>query len=390
MIDKGFETEEKILSILREHEAKDKDSGAKSTCIMKRKTMSLWRESHKGENWRSIPLIRDVFKAEKERANEVFRSKRYEQAVDQYSKLIEMNNEHNGKRTFSEIHLVLSNRSTAFEKLQDFDDAERDTLEVIKLKSEWVKGYVRLVRARIGCFNAAGALQTLEQTRANLAACDFDTIRDLESEVQALLVQGVTKRSDPVLLKCWLSVQFKDSLLVVDAKGRADFVSLRQALVSRENPTTIIVLTGNYTLWGPRNVKMKSFQIIGDGNVNVTGDINSDFGVLFSVSKYMCADTHMYLENLKIRFVVDVGHEMTRYCVAVNNGARDTVTCCEMRPSGASCFSDGQGSSLVLLECKTFGPGAGPLVTNYGFMEAHDCHFSRNKVMGVEVRTFGS
>ncbi len=176
----------------------------------------------------------------------------------------------------------------------------------------------------------------------------------------------------------------------MDAKGRADFVSLRQALVGRGNPTTIIVLAGSHTLLGPRNVKMKGFQIIGDGNVNVTGDINSDFGVLFSVSKYMCTDTHMYLENLKIRFVVDVGHEMTRHCVAVNNGARDTVTRCEMRSSGTSCFSDGQGSSLVLLECKTFGPGAGPLVTNYGFMEAHDCHFSRSKVMGVEVCTFGS
>ena len=173
----------------------------------------------------------------------------------------------------------------------------------------------------------------------------------------------------------------------MDAKGRGDFVSLRQAWVGRENPTTIIVLAGSYTLWGVKNVKMKSFQIIGDGNVNVAGDISSQSATLFSAFN---ADTHMYLENLKIRFVVDVGHATTRHCVAVNNGARATVTRCEMRSSGASCFSDGQGSSLVLLECKTFGPGAGPLVTNYGFMEAQACHFSRSKGMGVEVRTFGS
>jgi hypothetical protein len=58
IIDKGFESEEKMLPILREHEAKDKDS-AKFICIMMRKSMPLWRESHEGENWRSIPWIRD-------------------------------------------------------------------------------------------------------------------------------------------------------------------------------------------------------------------------------------------------------------------------------------------------------------------------------------------
>jgi tetratricopeptide (TPR) repeat protein len=385
IIDKGFEAEEKMLPILREHEAKYKDTDTKSLCIMMREAIK-----HKGENWRSNSLIHNSLKTARESGNEAFRSKLYQQAVDQYSKLIEINNEHDGKSFSSEMHLVFSNRSAAFEKLQDFEAAERDALEAIKLKPEWVKGYARLARARIGCFNAAGALQALEQARANLAPRDFDGIRDLESEVQSLLAQGVPKRCDPVLLKCWPSVHFKDSVFVVDAEGSGDFVSLCQALVVRENPTTIIVLAGTYTLRGRgMNVKMKRFQIIGDGNVNIAGDIKSEFPVLFSASN---AGTHMYLENLKIRFVVDVGqsHESIRHCVEVCSGACATVTRCEMRSSGASCVSRGQGSSLVLLGCKTFGPGAGPLVANYGFMEAHDCHFSRSKLMGVEVREFGS
>jgi hypothetical protein len=51
---------------------------------------------------------------------------------------------------------------------------------------------------------------------------------------------------------------FKDSVVVVDADGSGDFVSLRQALasVSLKTPNTIIVLDGSYTLHGCPDVKI--------------------------------------------------------------------------------------------------------------------------------------
>ncbi len=67
----------------------------------------------------------------------------------------------------------------------------------------------------------------------------------------------------------------------------------------------------------------------------------------------------MFLENLKI---LTMGTPAS-HCVAVD-GASASITRCEMKSSIAACYIAGKGSSLLLLQCKTCGPGAGPLVTD--------------------------
>jgi len=160
----------------------------------------------------------------------------------------------------------------------------------------------------------------------------------------------------------------------VDSKGSGDFISLREALVAgtHDTPSTIIVLNGSYTLRrGWPDVKVQSFQIVGGGNVDVTGDIKSKRCALLNATG---ADTSIFLENLKISFISNFSEP--RHCVAVLGGASARVTRCEMRSTAAACYSDGKGSSLLLLSCRTTGPGAGPLVINSGFLVASDFHFS--------------
>jgi tetratricopeptide (TPR) repeat protein/uncharacterized membrane protein YgcG/predicted nucleotidyltransferase len=374
LIDKGFEAEERMLPILREHEARQNDP-KKETMRMQRKAF----QSVGDPNLLLSALFVDGMKAARERGNTAFRSGNYEQAVHEYSSMLEMIAD-TKNLSFPDLHLLLNDRSAAYEKLQEYDSAQEDALEVIKLKPVWAEGYVRLVRAQISCRNAAGALHSLKQAHANLAASDLDKLRGLEEEVQSLPVKEAT-RCEPASLACWPSVMFKDSVVVVDADGSGDFVSLRQALSSGSlnTPSTIIVLAGSYTLHGWPDVKMKRFQILGEGNVRVAG---AGRATLFGASG---TDTSMFLENLKI---LTMGTPAS-HCVGVDDGASASITRCEMKSSIAACYSAGKGSSLLLLQCKTCGPGAGPLVKDYGFLEAHDCRFAGSNCMGVEVREFG-
>ena len=249
-------------------------------------------------------------KAARETGNTAFRSGNYEQAVHVYSSMLEMK---------------ANTKNLSFP---------------VKLKPVWAEGYVRLVRAQ----DATGELHTLKQAHANLAASDLDKLHGLEEEAQSLLVKETT-RCEPASLACWPSVRFKNSVVVVDADGSGDFVSLRQALGSVNIPSTIIMLAGTYILHGWQVVKMKSCQVVGERNVHVAGVGKA---TVFGASG---TDASMCLENLKI---LTIGTPAI-HCVAVNDGASAIITRCKMKSSIAACYSAGKGSSLLLLQCKACG-----------------------------------
>ena len=121
--------------------------------------------------------------------------------MHEYSSMLEMIAD-TKNLSFPDLHLLLNDRSAAYEKLQESDSAQEDALEVIKLKPAWAEGYVRLVRAQISCRNAAGALHSLKQAHANLAASDLDKLSNLEEEAQSLPAKEAT-RCKPASLACW-------------------------------------------------------------------------------------------------------------------------------------------------------------------------------------------
>ena len=105
----GFEAEKRMLPPLREHDAKSPSSGrdmAKMLVAMDDPSGSaLFEQADK------------VQAKMRERANEAFRCGRYEAAVAEYTKLLEW-------PRVLDHHIVLSNRSAAFAKLEDFAAAE--------------------------------------------------------------------------------------------------------------------------------------------------------------------------------------------------------------------------------------------------------------------------
>lgn len=72
--------------------------------------------------------------------NDAFHAKRWQQAVDFYTQAIALDDGQNN-------HVLYSNRSAAFLKLNKADDALKDAVKCIQLKPEYAKGYGRKAEA---------------------------------------------------------------------------------------------------------------------------------------------------------------------------------------------------------------------------------------------------
>ena len=127
---RGFAAEEQMLPFLRKHEAQTEDSSAKKMC-------NDLLACEEGLGWDNVQ--RSVPKRRKQ-ANELFKNGNYEHSIEAYSKLLEVLPQEDKAK-------ILSNRSAAYEKLQDYHAAETDALEVIRLKPDWLKGYAPSARA---------------------------------------------------------------------------------------------------------------------------------------------------------------------------------------------------------------------------------------------------
>ena len=92
--------------------------------------------------------------AAKQRGNEHFALKEYENALVEYSNAIALN---------SDDHTYYSNRSACLFRLGRYEEAVSDGRKCIDLRPEWVKGYWRTGYAllKLGQFEAAQ--ETLKQ-----------------------------------------------------------------------------------------------------------------------------------------------------------------------------------------------------------------------------------
>lgn len=70
----------------------------------------------------------------KEKANELFKSQNYPQALEFYNKAVEA-------EPYNHIHY--SNRSACFFKMENYDAALGDAEKCISIKEDWGKGYQR-------------------------------------------------------------------------------------------------------------------------------------------------------------------------------------------------------------------------------------------------------
>jgi tetratricopeptide (TPR) repeat protein len=399
----GFVAEERMLPLLREHEARTGDSDAKKMCqlLFRAVPQTILDENmrEEGRQRADASSARTTFETDRQQANAAFEAGCYEVSIEAYTRLVD--DIPHGVGHIEKAKLF-SNRSVAHEKMHDFNDAENDAREVIRLRPDWPKGYARLARARLSKHDAVGAVAALEQACGVVPEAQISQLRSLKSEARSLLNDGMPRPVDVSSLLCWASVEFKESVIVVAQNGGADFVSLRDAIKSVSQPTSIVVLPGSYALAWPAimmGTKLR-VQIIGAGDVKVS---HHPGGRSASIICVCSSSAHVSLHSLKLNASARgasaaFDQEMqpmhvsssSAHCVAVlGGGSCDIQQCALVSITGASCYTDGPESTVQLSKCEFLGVGGGLIATHEGFVEANRCHFTRSRNLFVEVRKKG-
>ncbi|KAK9462904.1 uncharacterized protein V1516DRAFT_671442 [Lipomyces oligophaga] len=94
----------------------------------------------------------DQYKA---KGNAFFSAKQYDQAIDAFTKAIELSPTPN--------HILYSNRSGSYASKRDFDNALKDAEDCIKINPSWAKGYTRKATALHGQGDLVGAHDAYEE-----------------------------------------------------------------------------------------------------------------------------------------------------------------------------------------------------------------------------------
>ncbi|KAL8858842.1 MAG: hypothetical protein Q9178_004646 [Gyalolechia marmorata] len=174
----------------------------------------------------------DALKAE---GNKAFAAKNFDEAIDKFSKAIEIEPEN---------HVLYSNRSGAYASLKNFDKALEDANRTTEIKPDWAKGWGRKGAALHGTGDLVGANDAFEealkldpenaQAKSGLAAVQ----RAIDSEAAADGVGGGglgglgNMFNDPNLIQK-LASNPKTSSLLADPSFMAKLQKLKQ------NPNSI-------------------------------------------------------------------------------------------------------------------------------------------------------
>lgn len=78
----------------------------------------------------------------KAQGNQLFTAKKFDEAIEAFSKAIELSPEPN--------HVLYSNRSACYASLKKFDNALQDAQDCVKINPSWAKGYNRVGAAQFG------------------------------------------------------------------------------------------------------------------------------------------------------------------------------------------------------------------------------------------------
>ena len=98
----------------------------------------LKQKGNSGQNY--VDLLKKVNNIEsvKNKANEIFKQKKYEEAIEEYTKVLEFDPQN---KKFNSI--ILANRALCYQKLKKNTEALRDSNQSVKLNPYYARGYVK-------------------------------------------------------------------------------------------------------------------------------------------------------------------------------------------------------------------------------------------------------
>lgn len=169
----------------------------------------------------------------KQQGNAAFAAKNYEEAIDLFTKAIEVAETPN--------HVFYSNRSACYASLKKFTEALNDASECVKINPTWPKGYTRMGAAHIGLGDLDDAetnyKKALELDPANKIAQEgLDQVKRVQESRQQQPDLGLTEMfNDPNLIEN-LKKNPKTAELMKDPELVAKLIQFRtnpQALASQ-------------------------------------------------------------------------------------------------------------------------------------------------------------
>lgn len=161
----------------------------------------------------------------KQQGNAAFVAKNYEEAIEKFTKGIEVSEQPN--------HVLYSNRSACYTSLKKFGEALTDAKECIKINPTWSKGYNRMGAAHFGLGDLDEAevnyKKALELDSSNKAAKEgLDQVKRTQEQRQSQPDLGLTKLfSDPNLIEN-LKKNPKTAEMMTDPQLVAKLIGYRQ------------------------------------------------------------------------------------------------------------------------------------------------------------------
>jgi tetratricopeptide (TPR) repeat protein len=210
-----------------------------------------------------LSLALRALTTKRENANVSYKQGQYEVAIKTYTQIVdELQTLHAPDAGVDvDLAIVFRNRSASYYKLQMYALAEGDAVFALKYERTSLKAHARLIQAKLAQYDIEGYECAIEACKTDCSGTNNQPV-SIE-DVRALFLSNTSDATDvssqdsPLTckpqpckrdtLECWTKVSNKASCIVVDHAGAGDFTSLREALVSVQQSTTIVVLEGTYS-----------------------------------------------------------------------------------------------------------------------------------------------
>ena len=112
------------------------ESNMKPKKITNEQLMQI-KQKHDQQDEELLKKVNEI-EGVKSKANELFKQKKYEEAIEEYTKVLEYDQ---SNKKFNS--LILANRALCYQKLNKFKEALRDSNQSIKLNPYYARGYIK-------------------------------------------------------------------------------------------------------------------------------------------------------------------------------------------------------------------------------------------------------
>eukprot|EP00008_Paramoeba_atlantica_P007760 CAMPEP_0201489108 /NCGR_PEP_ID=MMETSP0151_2-20130828/21027_1 /ASSEMBLY_ACC=CAM_ASM_000257 /TAXON_ID=200890 /ORGANISM="Paramoeba atlantica, Strain 621/1 / CCAP 1560/9" /LENGTH=1341 /DNA_ID=CAMNT_0047874589 /DNA_START=16 /DNA_END=4042 /DNA_ORIENTATION=+ len=356
---KGIEADSKVLPMLQEREPPIGDQMYQMFLAASSGTSAV--ESLMGSSVR-------------ERGNQYFAQGNYLEAIETYSMIA------------SEDCYALSNRSLCYLKVGSFSKAAKDAEELVKLRPDWVKSFLRLADAYLHLKQRPKALEACRDGLSLFPDCGELVALKKKAQLLPQSQKLMKQKIQPENLSCFPDVKFKDNCKVIEANGKGDYVCLSDAIDNHslsEKPISFILLGGRAPInTQPLIITSSAVQIIGLRN----GDQKkgSEKRPLLQCDDSPSSLFVVHGKGAEL-FLQDIDLNAIGHCVYVlSRGSAHITNCCARGKTFASF--GGEGGQLILRRCDVPSKSFGGIAVERTRVIMRECHFDGTVNVSIAVR----